>query len=201
MLSIVALYCCTGKAAAKSTVARSSTTLLVKNLPYSADDDDLRQLFSGAGRTVVRLVLPPTNTLALVEFAEPQEAKSAFKSLAYKKYQQVPLYLEWAPKDIWDSPPPAAAAAAAAKPKIAAAATAAGDSSPAAAAADKSSKDTPAAAAEGIEDEGQERSVGWIYVKNVNFSTSDAALKKHFDKAVSAAGGVIHSAKVRRVFA
>lgn len=64
-----------GAAAAKKSVARSSTTLLVKNLPYYADDAELRQLFSGMGRTVVRLVLPPTKTLALVEFAEPQEAR------------------------------------------------------------------------------------------------------------------------------
>lgn len=64
-----------GKAAAKQSVARSSTTLLVKNLPYTADEDELRQLFSGAGRSVVRLILPPTKTLALVEFAEPQEAR------------------------------------------------------------------------------------------------------------------------------
>lgn len=118
--------------------------------------------------------------------------RSAFKSLAYKKYQQVALYLEWAPKDIWDTPPSAAAAA---KPTAAAAAAAAPVSSKApdqAAAA--------AAAADDEEDDQSGRPVGWIYVKNVNFSTTDAALKKHFDKAVSAAGGVIHSAKVSQWF-
>lgn len=56
-------------------MSRSSSTLLVKNLPYSADEEELQTLFAGAGRSVVRLVLPPTRTLALVEFAEPQEAR------------------------------------------------------------------------------------------------------------------------------
>jgi multiple RNA-binding domain-containing protein 1 len=66
-----------GKAAAKASVARSATTLLVKNLPYSSDEEELRSLFAGPGgsRSVVRLVLPPTRTLALVEFGEPQDAR------------------------------------------------------------------------------------------------------------------------------
>jgi len=37
-----------------------------------------------------------------------------------------------------------------------------------------------------------------IYVKNLNFGTTDAALQHHFDKAVSAAGARILSAKVAR---
>ena len=132
--------------------------------------------------------------------------RSAFKSLSYKKYHQVPLYLEWAPKDVWDTPPPTTAAAAA-KPKVAAAAAATADAGSsdqvdaAAAPAGKKTSDSAAAAAaaaaaEDDEDDQADRPVGWIYVKNLNFGTTDAALKKHFDKAVSAAGGVIHSAKV-----
>lgn len=65
-----------GSAAAHKSVARSSTSLLVKNLPYSADTDELQQLFVGpTGRTLVRMVLPPTKTLAVVEFGEPQDAR------------------------------------------------------------------------------------------------------------------------------
>jgi hypothetical protein len=68
-----------GKAATKASVARSATTLLVKNLPYSADEEELHSLFAGPGgsRSVVRLLLPPTRTLALVEFGEPQDARCA----------------------------------------------------------------------------------------------------------------------------
>ena len=48
-----------------------------------------------------RVVLPATRTLALVEFLEPTDARRAFRSLAYKRFQHVPLYLEWAPADIF----------------------------------------------------------------------------------------------------
>ena len=54
-----------------------------------------------------------------------QDARRAFKALAYKRYQHVPLYLEWAPKGIFSSPP-APRAAAAGKGAAVAAATAAG---------------------------------------------------------------------------
>lgn len=64
-----------GSAAATKSVSRSSSTLLVKNLPYGADADELLQLFTGPGRSVLRLVLPPTKTLAVVEFSEPQDAR------------------------------------------------------------------------------------------------------------------------------
>ena len=49
---------------------------------------------------VSNFILPPSKTVALIEFIEPVEARQAFKSLAYKKYKHVPLYLEWAPLDI-----------------------------------------------------------------------------------------------------
>lgn len=35
--------------------------------------------------------------LAIVEFLEPSEARKAFTKLAYSKFKNVPLYLEWAP--------------------------------------------------------------------------------------------------------
>ena len=55
---------------------------------------------------VARLVLPPTRTLALVEFSEAADARRAFKALAYKRFQSVPLYLEWAPGGIFTADAP-----------------------------------------------------------------------------------------------
>lgn len=63
-----------GRSAASKGVPRSATTLLVKNLPYSADQGELEELFGRSG-TVVRLVLPPTKVVALVEFGEAQDAR------------------------------------------------------------------------------------------------------------------------------
>lgn len=48
--------------------------LIVKNLPYSTSEEDLFELFGGSGQ-LARLVLPPTRTLALVEYTEPQDAR------------------------------------------------------------------------------------------------------------------------------
>jgi multiple RNA-binding domain-containing protein 1 len=124
--------------------------------------------------------------------------RSAFKALAYKKYQQVPLYLEWAPRDIWDTPAPAAAAAAAAASTAAATRAAAAAPAEGQQAAAGTAPAATEAAEEDAEDDGQDAAVACIYVKNLNFATGDAALRKHFDKAVSAAGGSIHSAKVRQ---
>ncbi len=63
-----------GKASATHAVQRSPVCLLVKNLPYTASEEDLTELF-GASGPLARLVLPPTKTLALVEFSEPQDAR------------------------------------------------------------------------------------------------------------------------------
>ena len=42
--------------------------------------------------------------LALVEFLEPSEARKAFAKLAYTKYKHLPLYLEWAPDNTFTTP-------------------------------------------------------------------------------------------------
>lgn len=63
-----------GKASSTRAVQRSPVCLIVKNLPYSASEEDLTELFGGSGQ-LARLVLPPTKTLALVEFTEPQDAR------------------------------------------------------------------------------------------------------------------------------
>lgn len=63
-----------GKASATQAVQRSAVCLIVKNLPYSTSEEDLVELFGGSGQ-LARLVLPPTRTLALVEYTEPQDAR------------------------------------------------------------------------------------------------------------------------------
>lgn len=35
---------------------------------------------------------------------EPNEAKFAFKKLAYTNFKHYPLYLEWAPEDVFTGP-------------------------------------------------------------------------------------------------
>ncbi|KAL0352641.1 UNVERIFIED_CONTAM: putative RNA-binding protein 19 [Sesamum angustifolium] len=78
---------------------RSNHVILVKNLPYGSSESELSNMFGKFG-SLDRIVLPPTKTLALVIFLEPAEARAAFKGLAYKRYKDAPLYLEWAPGNI-----------------------------------------------------------------------------------------------------
>ena len=76
---------------------RSSTSILVKNLPFDTKEDDLMKLFLGVGDAPQRVLLPPSRTIAMVEYKHTTDAKRAFKKLAYKRFKHVPLYLEWAP--------------------------------------------------------------------------------------------------------
>ncbi|RHN48157.1 putative nucleotide-binding alpha-beta plait domain-containing protein [Medicago truncatula] len=80
-------------------VKRSNHVLLAKNLPYGATENELAEMFGKFG-SLDKIILPSTRTLALVIFLEPAEAKAAFGGLAYKKYRAAPLYLEWAPSDV-----------------------------------------------------------------------------------------------------
>ena len=41
------------------------------------------------------------SVIAIVTFSIPSEAKRAFNHLSYRKYQHIPLYLEYLPIDLW----------------------------------------------------------------------------------------------------
>ncbi|GAB4818001.1 hypothetical protein N2152v2_005047 [Parachlorella kessleri] len=170
-------------------VPRSDAVLLVKNLPYSATEAELEALFGALG-PLGRLVLPTTRTLALVEFLEPQDARRAFKALAYKRYQHVPLYLEWAPRGIFASPP---------QPRVGTKASGKEAGLPAAEPAATAAAGEAAAAATltlPVDDADADSST--IFVKNLAFATEDAALRKHFEAAAKAAGGKLRAAKVAK---
>lgn len=139
---------CGGK---KSRENRSDTVLLIKNIPFETTVSELDNLFNRYG-SVIRLVLPPSKCIALVEFCTPQEARNAFKNLAYSKFKHVPLYLEWAP-----------VAVLAAKP-----------------ASKKQAKDDDSVAA--ATEQLSNAAVGVsLYVKNLNFSTTEDALRRFFE--------------------
>ena len=80
----------------KAKLKRSKNVILVKNLPFGTTEAELHQLFQPFG-PIGRLVLPPGGISALVEFTEALNARSAFKKLVYTSFKHLPLYLEWAP--------------------------------------------------------------------------------------------------------
>lgn len=84
---------------------RSSTIIVLKNLPAETKPYELREMFAKHGE-LARIILPPAGITALVEFLEPFEARKAFRALAYTKYKHLPLYLEWAPDNSFTTPAP-----------------------------------------------------------------------------------------------
>ncbi|KAH9524247.1 putative RNA-binding protein 19 [Bulinus truncatus] len=170
---------------------RSKTVILVKNLPTSVSVEDLKEVFAKYG-TLNRVLIPPSGITAIVEFLEPSEARQAFIKLNFAKFQSIPLYLEWAPMAVFIKP--------ASRLKE--------DKTPINEEEDKDLKveedretekemsekdvkkdikDEAENSEEDVEDEAT------IFVKNLNFSTTDEILREHFEKI-----GKIYSATVSK---
>lgn len=80
--------------------SKGDVAILVKNIPRGANSDEIRKLFEEHG-TIKRFLMPPAGLTAIVEFSNPVQAKTAFRSLAYRKMKDSILYLEKAPKDLF----------------------------------------------------------------------------------------------------
>ena len=78
---------------------RSHNVLLVKNIPATTKDYELRELFERYG--TVDLKISPFNTLAIVGYESSKQAQAALRNLAYHKVNYLtPIYLEYAPVGI-----------------------------------------------------------------------------------------------------
>ena len=80
----------------KDSIKRSNSMILVKNLPYDTTVDELTKMFLAFGGDA-NILLPPSRTIALIDFKNSNDAKKTFRKLSYKRFKHVPLYLEWAP--------------------------------------------------------------------------------------------------------
>ncbi|OVA01962.1 RNA recognition motif domain [Macleaya cordata] len=163
-------------------VKRSNHVLLVKNLPYGSSEVDLTKMFGKFG-SLDKVILPPTKTLALAVFLEAAEARAAFRGLAYKRYKDAPLYLEWAPDNI-----------------LSPSSTSEADAQNNGIVGEKDVKRVLLEQrVEGISevdidpDRVESRS---LFVKNLNFRTTDESLKKHFSEKIKE--GRIQSVKVKK---
>ncbi|XP_053609018.1 probable RNA-binding protein 19 [Plodia interpunctella] len=79
---------------------RSKTCIIVKNLPSNTEKDEIKPIFEKHGH-LARFLMPKHGITALVDFIEPFEAKKAFSKLAYSQFKTAPLYLEWAPENVF----------------------------------------------------------------------------------------------------
>ncbi|XP_078083132.1 putative RNA-binding protein 19 [Mustelus asterias] len=147
---------------------RSKTVILVKNLPAGTQVEELEEVFKKHGG-LGRVLLPSAGITAIVEFLEPTEAKQAFTKLAYSKFQHVPLYLEWAPMDVFCSPNPEMK-----KP----------EKNPINTAQDAEAKDENEV--DDLSEDEEERIPGCtLFVKNINILTTEETLMKAFGKCGS----------------
>ncbi|XP_039937087.1 probable RNA-binding protein 19 isoform X2 [Hirundo rustica] len=152
---------------------RSKTVILVKNLPAGTSTAELEELFGKHG-SLGRVLLPEGGITAIVEFLEPTEAKQAFTRLAYSKFHYVPLYLEWAPMGVFLSPAPQKGKAGVP-----------GKEDEAGLEPGESINDSEEAAAqeEEEEEEEEENIPGCtLFIKNLNFATTEDTLKETFSK-------------------
>eukprot|EP00890_Picochlorum_soloecismus_P004116 jgi/Picsp_1/4705/NSC_02074-R1_protein len=165
---------------------RSDVALIVKNLPYSVDEEEVKALFLEFG-PLSRWILPPTRGLAIVEYLSSQDAGKAFKRLAFKRYRSVPIYLEWAPKNVFAS---RALSRGGLQPDGGREAAREGSTL-----AQTSQVQGPSASAlKSLEvDEGLESST--VFVKNISFKTSRDALERHVLQA-GQGPGTIKSTKI-----
>ena len=148
---------------------RSTTMILVKNLPYDTSVEDLTKVFHAIGGDVPqRILMPPSKTAALIEYGHTTDARRAFRRLAYKKFKHIPLYLEWAPMMTGAQKTEKQAEGTPSK---------------------TTDKETPGNndpkkdlidADDQVADAGNTQS---IYVKNLNFSTTEEQLNSVFTKA------------------
>lgn len=150
-----------GKTGKNDGLQRSTTTLLVKNLPHDLIEAELEDLFTKYG-SISSFLIPKSKTVALVDYVEPSEARQAFKGLAYRKYHHTPLYLEWAPLNTID------------KNKI--------QSDP----KQKVLKNKSTTSNNDVSDTGLENESDFstLFIKNLNFSTEESSLKKHLSNSL-----------------
>lgn len=145
---------------------RSTTTLLIKNLPHDVIEGELESMFSRFGN-IATLLIPKSKSVALVDFIEPTEARAAFKGLAYRKYHNVPIYLEWAPIGIID------------KGKAKEALKKAKDSGKDK--MDEVEEGKTGKKIKGMKEADDEESYSTLFIKNLNFDSDNDSLRGHIE--------------------
>ncbi|KAH0399298.1 RNA-binding domain-containing protein, partial [Aureobasidium melanogenum] len=141
---------------------RGDTAILVKNFPYETKASELKELFEQHGK-VKRFLMPPSGTIAIVEFHHAPEARAAFASLAYRKIHTSVLFLEKAPKDLFQATAPLT------------------DSTDRE--TTQAGLDAKASASELLQETGTEVAAGTtstLFVRNLNFSTTTVRLTDVF---------------------
>uniref|UniRef100_A0A1Q3G5K5 Acetyltransferase-14 n=1 Tax=Plutella xylostella TaxID=51655 RepID=A0A1Q3G5K5_PLUXY len=171
---------------------RSKTCILVKNLPANTDKEEVKALFQKHG-PLARFVMPEHGITALVDFVEPFEAKKAFTKLAYSQFKSSPLYLEWAPENIFVKPADKNVIVESSKSNDSTEAVVKPSSNSKPSKQGEESNKVEKRIEEPEEDLGDPENDTTLFVKNVNFRSTDEDLRNHFAEC-----GKIHSATIAK---
>lgn len=122
--------------------------------------EELRKMFEECG-TVLQVLMPPSGTMAIVQYAQPANAKAALSRLAYRRVGDSILFLEAGPKGLFK------------------------DSVAVPLPSSEAPRDAPAklSAAELLErddDDGAPAETSSLFVKGLSFSTTTAGLAEAF---------------------
>lgn len=143
---------------------RGETGILVKNFPFGTTIDELRTMFEEHG-TVLQVLMPPSGTIAIVQFAQAADAKVAFAKLAYRRIRDSILFLEKAPLNLFVNAPTINPAVGPAPPK------------------EKSNGVQKLSVTELLEredEQGGDTPTTSLYVRNLNFATTTEELANTF---------------------
>ncbi|XP_077895209.1 putative RNA-binding protein 19 isoform X3 [Ictidomys tridecemlineatus] len=179
---------------------RSKTVILAKNLPAGTLAAELQETFGRFG-SLGRVLLPEGGVTAIVEFLEPLEARKAFRHLAYSKFHHVPLYLEWAPVGVFSSTAPqgkepqeASTEKNMVEPETVADGEAPDGEKPVEEGAEAPTAKTEEEEEADEEEDDEESLPGCtLFIKNLNFSTTEETLQQVFSKV-----GAVRSCSVSR---
>ncbi|ETB61642.1 hypothetical protein YYC_01497 [Plasmodium yoelii 17X] len=80
---------------------RSDDTIIVKNLSMHTNENDIINLFKKHG-ILKKISFSPYKNIAILQYEKPEDAKKALISNSYIRYKKLPLYLEWAPVNLFE---------------------------------------------------------------------------------------------------
>ena len=142
---------------------KDDKVILIKNFPYGTAREEITKMFGEFGQ-LGRVLMPPAGTIAIVEFIQAPVARTAYASMAYRRFKNTVLFLEKAPKDLLD-------------PGFAPA----GTSTTPTTGTGPDAKAPKVSAQELLQpDEAEEVDTTTLYVRNLSFSTTTVNLTKVF---------------------
>lgn len=83
---------------------RDDRVILVKNFPFGTTREEIAELFLPFGK-LQRLLMPPSGTIAILQFRDTTSARAAFTKISYKRFKDGIIYLEKGPSDCFTRDP------------------------------------------------------------------------------------------------